>query len=132
MKRMGARILGWIGAGVLVLTAGLHATGLPLAVAGAQEVAEPFFAKLLAPLWLFASGHWLAFGCVAAVLAGQPDGRARIVLGVLGLSLLVDAGLLAQAVGPFVGAICLGLGGVLLVASAALANGRGAALGRAR
>jgi len=55
-----ARLAGRLGAVLLFVTAGLHASGV-----GGAEVSEPFLAAAFVPVWLFASVHWLSLGVVA-------------------------------------------------------------------
>ena len=117
-----SRLSGWSAGLLLLATAGFHATGVGLAKAGAEEVSEPFFAAVLVPIWLFASFHWLAFALLAGLLAGVKEPRARLTLAILGAALLVDAALMANAVGPFIGTVFIAASGSLLLLSAILAR----------
>lgn len=117
-----ATALGWLAGIMLLATAGLHLTGLPLARDGAIEVSNPFFAALLVPLWSMPSGHWLLMACLAVLMAGQSEARARFVLAGLGAVLLLDAALMARAVGPFIGTLMIGSCGGLLLLSAVLST----------
>jgi len=123
MTRLGlAKGLGRFGSVLLVAGAAFHMTGLPLARAAALEVSSPFLAALLGPLWIVASLHWLVFALVAWLMAGRTAPHARLALLSVGACLLIDAGLIIHALGGFIGAIVLGLCGLLYLSAAAVAR----------
>ena len=119
-RRLLAKLAGRAAAVLLMAGAAFHATGLPLARAGAAELTNGFLAATLEPIWLFASFHWLAFGLMAAWLAGRGALSDRIMLAGIGAFILIDTGQMIHALGGFIGTIVLGVSGLLCVLSAGL------------
>ena len=121
-RRLLAILAGRAAAVLLMAGAAFHATGLPLARAGAAELTNEFLAATLEPIWLFASFHWLAFALMAAWLAGRGSLSDRLILAGMGVFVLLDTGQMMLALGGFVGTYVLGVSGLLCVLSAGLAK----------
>lgn len=113
----------WIASALLATTALFHFTGY-FAIPPHRTGSPDFFDAALRPLWLFASLHWLltAAICVLAVRAGPRIAQA-ILLGSAAAA-LVEAVLLYQFIGPFIGEAVLATAAMLLIAGAYRAGAR--------
>lgn len=129
MTRNMAKWAGWMAAALLMLGAAFHTTGLGLAKAGAQEVSNLFLAAALEPIWAMASLNWVSFSLLAAIFAGRTDRTSRLALSIIGGCLVLIAATMARSLLGFPGTWVLGLSGLLLLLSAALATTRTASAG---
>ena len=106
-----------VGSLILALGAGLHFTGLPLVQKEALGIESPFLKAVIEPVWLFPVIHWAAFALIALLVTVRPSQNSRLILFLIALSVIIDATLTSMKLGPFIGAIMLGLAGVLFLLS---------------
>lgn len=105
-----------IAALLLITTAALHFTGLPLARALADIDTVPPLLRLAGEtLWLFPTVHWVAIAIAAILIFRRAD--SRIILSLLGAMLIIDGAMLYADLGPFIGAITLLMSGTLMIAA---------------
>ncbi len=114
MRRFAFRFLSFTGGMALIAGALFHASGLPMADAAAQEVRSPFMQTALRPLWLFPSNHWGFYG-VLVLISGWASSIGRIVTAVIGLSVLIDAAMMAVSLPGFIGGYILAAAGLLTI-----------------
>lgn len=120
MRSLGARIIIWLGAAILAVTAAFHFTGFASVKAAAAALeSETLAAKALAPLWLFPTAHWFFIAVMAFAASFSSSKFARGFLGAAAVIIALDAGLLYYYLGPFIGeamlaaaALCFALGAV--------------------
>jgi len=121
------RLLALAGSLVLVTTALFHSTGYP-GVTAAVERGEVTgqLAKIVGPLWLFPSYHWIFAALVGAMAARFPGTISRVLLGLTAGLLAADAIVILASVGPFLGEALLAVAALLFAAAALLRKRTGA------
>lgn len=103
---------------ILLLGGAFHLTGLPLVMREASSIENGFLRALIEPLWLFPAIHWAVFAILALSVTIKPSHHTRFVLFVVAATVIADAALTAMKLGPFIGALMLGLAGGLILIGA--------------
>ncbi len=117
----------WAGSVILLLGAGYHLSALPFAREQAAAGIESAFLRAVSdPLWIMPSAHWAVFAVVAVLAILSPSGLSRWILLLISAAVLADAAMIAAKLGPFIGAIMLGLASALIGLSALLIPRRSA------
>lgn len=104
-----SKVVALLGVILLIAGAGFHLTALGFIKEEALKIENPFLANVLMPVWVFPSAHWLIFGLIGGIAALMPSRATRAVLFLIAVALAVDASLTFAALGPFAGAIILGI-----------------------
>jgi len=102
--------LTYVGAGLLALTALFHGYAfLSAAQVANSEQAHPFTAYFLEPIWLAPSVTWLGLAVMACM---KPAYKVALIVAAIPI---LQAMIMFIFMGPFPGAIAVGLSGLLLL-----------------
>ena len=117
-----ARFLIIAGAGVLFLSAALHTFAAYPRVTAAVSVSNlsPTLKGALRTVFLLVGWNWLAIGILALVAALRNGTSRKLLVLLLGASILVEAGLSLAMMGVFIGNELLAAAAVLLSAGGSL------------
>ncbi len=106
------RILTALGSLTLLVTAGLHMTGLQLVKDATGKIEMAFLRDALSAMWVMPSIHWLLIACLAFGCSFYRSRACAAMLIAFGVWILIDALIVFSHVGMFIGAITLSAAGL--------------------